>query len=137
MIHRARLVALSLMANSAIAASAAGQATHVVRLRADSAAREYHMEPSTLKVHPNDVVVFQVVSGAPHNITFEAKDLSPQARAALNAALPRRAADLTSPLLTASGTEYRILIPAIPAGTYRFFCLPHRAYDERGELRVE
>jgi plastocyanin len=24
----------------------------------------------------------------------------------------------------------------VPNGTYRFYCLPHRAYDMRGELTV-
>jgi plastocyanin len=137
MIHHLRVVPLAALVAASIATSSAAQATHVVKLRADSAAQEYHFEPSAVTVHPKDVVVFQVVSGAPHNITFESTGLSPQAHAALNAALSRRAADLTSPLLTTSGTEYRLVVPAIPAGTYRFFCLPHRAYDERGELRVE
>jgi plastocyanin len=115
----------------------AAQATHVVKFRADTAAGEYRFEPAVVVVHPHDVVVFQLVNGAPHNITFESADLSPQAHDALNAALPRRSADLTSPLLTAPGAEYRVVVPSIPPGRYRYFCLPHRAYDERGELRVE
>jgi len=28
------------------------------------------------------------------------------------------------------------VVPPLPPGTYQYFCLPHRAYDERGELRV-
>jgi plastocyanin len=117
--------------------SAAAQATHLVKFQADTAAGEYHFEPAVVRAHPHDVIVFQLVNGAPHNITFESAGLSPQAHDALNAALPRRSADLTSPLLTAAGAEYRVVVPSIPAGRYRFFCLPHRAYDERGELRVE
>ena len=54
----------------------------------------------------------------------------------LNAAMPRRAGELSSPLLT-EGTEYRIVIPPLTAGTYRFFCLPHKAYDERGEVTIK
>lgn len=135
--HRfsASIVALGMTAW--IARPASAQTTHLVKLRADTVGREYLIEPAVVSVHPKDVVVFQVVSGAPHNITFEGSGLSPQAHAALNAALPRRSADLSSPLLVASGTEYRIVVPSIPPGTYKFFCLPHRAYDERGELRVE
>jgi plastocyanin len=50
--------------------------------------------------------------------------------------MPRRAGDLSSPLLT-EGSEYRIAVPhGLAAGTYRFFCLPHRAYDMRGEVTV-
>jgi plastocyanin len=113
------------------------QTTHVVKLSADSAAMEYTIAPPVLVVHPKDVVVFRVVSGAPHNITFDAAGLSPQARQALNAALPKRAGDLSSPLLKGAGTEYRMVVPALPVGTYKYYCLPHRAYDERAELQVE
>jgi plastocyanin len=132
-----RGVAIGLALAVSFAGSSAAQATHLVKFHADTAADEYRFEPSVVAANPNDVIVFRVVNGAPHNITFESAGLSPQAHAALNAALPRRAADLTSPLLTAAGAEYRVVVPGIPAGRYRFFCLPHRAYDERGELVVK
>ncbi len=131
------ILAATLFLTGSAAVPAFGQATHLVKLGADTTAEKYRIEPAVVVVHPKDVVVFQVVGGAPHNITFEAAGLSPQARSALNASLPRRSADLSSPLLTSEGMEYRMVVPAIPAGTYRFYCLPHRAYDERGELRVE
>jgi plastocyanin len=115
----------------------AAQTTHLVKFHADTARGEYRFEPAVVIAHASDVLVFTVVNGAPHNLTFEGAGLSPQAHAALNAALPRRSADLASPLLTAPGTEYKMVVPAIPAGRYRFFCLPHSAYDERGELQVE
>jgi plastocyanin len=130
-------VTTGLVLSLSAADSGAAQATHIVELQAKTADGEYHFVPAAVVVHPNDVVVFRVVGGAPHNITFEAAGLPPQAHAALDAALPRRSADLTSPVLTEPRAEYRVVIPAIPAGRYRFFCLPHRAYDERGELVVE
>lgn len=117
--------------------SLAAQETHVIEFRADTVSRDYRLEPALIVAHPRDILVFKVVNGGPHNVTFEGRGLSPQAHAALNAALPRRAADLTSPLLAADGAEYRVVLPALPPGRYRFFCLPHRAYDERGEVRVE
>jgi plastocyanin len=67
---------------------------------------------------------------------FEGAGLSDQAHEALNGAMSRRAGDLSSPLLTPDGSEYRIVVPQIPAGIYHFYCLPHRAYDMRGQLRV-
>jgi plastocyanin len=82
------------------------------------------------------VLVFRTVSGAPHSVVFEAGGLSDQAHEALNSAMPRRSGDLSSPLLTKNGAEYRVRVPALPNGTYRFFCLPHRAYDMRGQLTV-
>lgn len=137
MTQRLPAIATGFLLTGLVAVGASAQATHVVKLRADTEAGEYRVEPRVIVAHPSDVVVFQALSGLPHNITFEASGLSPQAHAALNAALPRRSADLSSPLLTEEGTEYRMVVPAVPPGTYKFYCLPHRAYDERGELKVE
>jgi plastocyanin len=126
-------LALSLM----LAGTAAAQTTHVVRLIADAAKDEYRFEPAALVVRPNDVVVFRVASGAPHSVVFEGGDLSPGVRGAFNSAMPSRSGDLSSPLLTSSGTEYRMVVPQVPAGKYPFYCLPHRAYDMRGELTIK
>ncbi|MEZ0336274.1 MAG: plastocyanin/azurin family copper-binding protein [Gemmatimonadales bacterium] len=119
------------------AAQLEAQASHEVRLEVDTDKGEYTFTPATVTARAGDVVVFKLVNGAPHSIVFEAKGLSPRAREALNAAMPHRSADLSSPLLTENGAEYRITVPALPAGAYPFFCLPHRAYDMRGELRVK
>jgi plastocyanin len=132
-----RSLVVTLLGSVSLASRGSAQATHVVRLVADPGKKEYHFDPSVVAVKPNDVVVFQVVSGAPHSIVFEGAGLSPQARGALNAALVRRAGDLSSPLLTSSGTEYRLVVPALDPGSYPFYCLPHRAYDMRGELQVQ
>ncbi len=116
---------------------AAAQTTHEVRLEVDEKRNEYRFVPARIAAHPGDVLVFRTVSGAPHSVVFEAGGLSRRAHDALNAAMPRRSADLSSPLLTRNGAEYRITVPSLPQGSYRFFCLPHRAYDMRGELVVE
>jgi plastocyanin len=113
------------------------QDTHEVRLEVDTEKGEYTFVPASVTARPGDVIVFKLVNGAPHSVVFEDKSLPPRAREALNAAMPRRSADLSSPLLTENGAEYRITVPALPAGNYPFFCLPHRAYDMRGELRVK
>lgn len=114
-----------------------GQTAHVVRLIANTSNDVYRFEPANVQARPNDVLVFQVVSGAPHSVVFEGKDLAPAARVAFNSAMPSRAGDLSSPLLTASGTEYRMTVPQVPPGTYPFYCLPHRAYDMRGTLTIK
>jgi plastocyanin len=124
------------LALTAGVSGAAAQDTHEVRLEADAKRSEYRFSPASVKVRSGDVVVFKLVNGAPHSVVFEGQGLSPTARAALNGALKRRSADLSSPLLTENGSEYRMTVPQLPAGTYRYFCLPHRAYDMRGELVV-
>jgi plastocyanin len=113
------------------------QATHVVRMIANPKNEVYRFEPATVEAAPNDVLVFQVVSGAPHSVVFEGEGMSAGVKGAFNTALTGRSGDLSSPLLTATGMEYRLIVPQVPSGTYRFYCLPHRAYDMRGALRVK
>jgi plastocyanin len=116
--------------------SAMAQRVHEIRMDANPDKEVYRFSPAQVTARPGDVLSFKVTSGAPHSIVFEGLGLSETARAALNGAMTRRSADLSSPLLTAEGTEYRIVVPAIAPGTYGFFCLPHRAYDMRGQLRI-
>jgi plastocyanin len=112
------------------------QRVHEIRMEANPDKDVYRFSPAQVTARPGDVLLFKVTSGSPHSIVFEGANLSETARAALNGAMGRRSADLSSPLLTADGTEYRIVVPAIATGRYGFFCLPHRAYDMRGELRI-
>ena len=116
--------------------SAAAQVTHAVRLVANAAKDEYRFEPASVVARPNDVIVFQVATGGPHSVVFEGEGLSAGVRGAFNTAMPNRSGDLSSPLLTAPGTQYRMVVPQVPAGRYSFYCLPHRAYDMRGELTI-
>jgi plastocyanin len=115
---------------------ATAQEVHEIRMVAEGKG-EFRFVPASVSARRGDVLLFKAVSGAPHSVVFEGKDLSDQVREKLNAALPRRAGDLSSPLLS-EGSEYRVVVPqGIPSGTYRFFCLPHRAYDMRGEVTVK
>lgn len=132
-----RILAAGLTLSVLLSGPAAAQATHVVRLIANAAKNDYRFEPAALEVSPGDVVVFRVVSGAPHSVVFEGEGLSPGVRGAINTALPKRSGDLSSPLLTAIGMDLRFVVPQIPPGTYRYYCLPHRAYDMRGQLTVK
>ena len=115
---------------------AAAQTVHEIRMVADGKG-EFRFVPAAVSARRGDVLLFKAVRGAPHSVVFEGKELTAQAREKLNAALPRRAGDLSSPLLT-EASEYRIVVPqGLPAGTYKFFCLPHRAYDMRGEVIIK
>ena len=134
--HLLRTLGIVVAALSGLSAVAKAQATHEIRMEASEKRGEYRFVPARVSAKPGDVLVFQTVSGAPHSVVFEAGGLSPEAHEGLNGALTRRSADLSSPLLTRNGAEYRITVPALPRGSYAFFCLPHRAYDMRGELTI-
>jgi plastocyanin len=129
------LIPLAALATT-LTGTAAAQRVHQIRMDADAAREVYRFNPAQVTARPGDVLIFKVASGPPHSIVFEGAGLTESAREALNGSMNRRAGDLSSPLLTTEGMEYRIVVPQLPVGTYQFFCLPHRAYDERGQLRV-
>lgn len=133
---RSMMVLSALAAASMVfAAESIAQATHVIRMDGNADREEYTFSPATVTARAGDVLVFRVAGGGNHGVTFESS-MPAAAREALNAAMPRRVGDLSSPLI-AQGGEYRIVVPAaLPAGRYRFFCLPHRAYDQVGHLVI-
>ena len=115
---------------------ASAQELREIRLVADPDAESYRFEPASIKVKPGDVLLFRVVSGAPHNIALEPGTMNEATRQAWSDALPHRTAELSGPLLVRTGMTYRVVVPTVPTGTYRYFCLTHRAYDERGEIVI-
>jgi plastocyanin len=135
--RKSLLVCLWLLALvSSLTSKAEAQKSHEVRLEANPEKEIFRFSPSQVTARPGDVLLFRAVSGAPHSVVFEGAGLSASAREALNGALSRRSGELSSPLLTPDGAEYRVVVPALPPGKYQFFCLPHRAYDMRGVLQV-
>ena len=131
-----RVTWASVLCLVAVSGVARAQRVHEIRLDANPAKEVYRFTPAQVTARAGDILVFKVASGAPHSIVFEGGALSEQAHEALNGAMSRRAGDLSSPLLTAEGVEYRVVVPPLALGTYDFFCLPHRAYDMRGQLRI-
>jgi plastocyanin len=114
----------------------AAQSVHEVRLEVDAEKEVYRFDPARVTARAGDILKFRTVSGAPHSIVFEGRGLTEQAHEALNGAMGRRVGDLSSPLLTQNGSEYRVVVPNVQPGSYEFYCLPHRAYDMRGTLVV-
>ncbi len=131
----ARMIAVLVAASALAAPRATAQQVHEIQMAADDDGG-FRFSPSSVNAKRGDVLLFKAASGSPHSVVFEGKNLPPAARQALNGAMPRRAGDLSSPLLK-EGSEYRVVVPALPAGSYKFFCLPHRAYDMRGVMTVE
>ncbi len=120
----------------ALSSTAEAQRVHEIRLEANAGKEVYRFSPANISARAGDVLLFKTVSGTPHSIVFEGEGMSAAAHEALNGAMARRAGDLSSPLLSPDGAEYRITVPALNPGLYAFFCLPHRAYDMRGSLRI-
>jgi plastocyanin len=112
------------------------QRVHDIRIEANPEKETYRFTPPLITARPGDVLRFRAGGGVPHSIVFEGANLNEATREALNGAMNRRTGDLSSPVLTAEGADYRIVIPRVPPGIYHLYCLPHRAYDERAQLRI-
>jgi plastocyanin len=116
--------------------TAEAQRVHDIRLEANPEKETYRFTPPLVTARPGDVLLFRAGKGVPHSIVFESTGLTEAAHEALNGSMNRRSGDLSSPMLTMEGGEYRMVVPRIPPGIYHFYCLPHRAYDMRGQLRI-
>ena len=130
-----RFASLMVPVALALATQAEAQTTHVIRMDGNAEREEYSFAPATITAKPGDILVFRVAGGGNHGVTFESS-MPAAAREALNAAMPGRVGNLSGPLVTRGG-EYRCVVPQLAAGRYRFFCRPHRAYDEVGYLVIE
>jgi plastocyanin len=137
MVFRSRMLLTALTLTATVGTQGWAQATHVIRLIANPKKDAYRFEPAEVRARPNDVLVFRVESGGPHSVVFEGRGLPPAIRGSFDNSMPNRAGELSSPLLTLPGTQYRMTVPQVPPGAYSFYCLPHRAYDMRGTLAVE
>jgi len=131
-----KVALVSILLGAAVTLPAHAQKRVIVRIEADPGKALYHFVPARVSARPGDILVFRAMRGGPHNVSFEAGDLSEATHEAFNGAMGRKTGDLSSPLLTLDGAEYRIVVPRVQPGVYHFYCLPHRAYDERGELRI-
>ena len=136
MLSSPRVASAALLMLAGLAGTAHAQRVHEIRLEASAKEDVYRFSPANVSARPGDVLLFRTVSGTPHSIVFEAAGLAAPAHEALNGAMSRRAGDLSSPLLSPDGAEYRVVVPALAPGRYQFFCLPHRAYDMRGTLEI-
>jgi len=114
-----------------------GQGTHTVELLADRAANRFGFNPVKVSARPGDALVFRVVSGPPHSIAFDPTGLGRAEVAALNRAMVGRVSDLRGPLLVDVGDTYRMVVPRLAPGTYRFYCLTHQVYGAGGSLVIE
>jgi plastocyanin len=99
--------------------------------------------PSIITARPGDTLVFTNGRGGPHNVQFADDSITDQVHRLIDAAMPDRPkapwsrdVPLASPLLVLDGDTYKVVVPALPYGRYRFFCTPHVMGGMRGELVV-
>lgn len=111
--------------------------SHVHEVRMVEVGGHYRFVPATLSVPRGDTVVFRVVSGAPHNVSFDTTSLAAPARRALAPLVRDPIAPFAGALLVKAGERFVLPTASLPAGAYPFFCLPHASLEMNGVLSVQ
>jgi plastocyanin len=115
----ALLVASSLVFNAAPAAAA----TYEVKMGTDG--MQLAFQPKQLEAKPGDTIKFVNNKLAPHNVVFQQDPL-------------KSAGMASAKLLYKPAETYEVDIPSnTPAGTYDFYCTPHRGAGMVGKLTVK
>ena len=109
-------------------------AEHVVNMVGDE--KGYRYEPATLTVKAGDAIKYVMVSGAPHNVAFDAATVPEDVKAQLNANMPN-ATDMSSPMLMNPNEAWTMSTTGIKPGTYSIFCTPHLAMGMKMELIIQ
>jgi plastocyanin len=132
-------MATILMAGAATVSAQAARpaAGTTVRVQMKQVGARYVFEPANFTIHVGDVVEFVNVNGFPHNVQFEPQRIPAGAADVLNRAMVNRMGPLASPMMVQPNQTYRISFAGAPAGTYDYFCLPHKALGMTGRITVQ
>ncbi len=120
---------LLIVTSFALSASPAAAESYTVKMGSDTGQLKF--VPDTLTVKPGDTIKWEMNKLAPHNAVFEA------------AGVPSKSADLAKSLskdklMFSPGESAETKIPAdAPAGTYSYYCQPHRGAGMVGKIVVD
>ena len=121
-------------AGGAATAAAITGTTHEVKMIGD--ATGYKFVPADLTVKQGDAVKFVMVSGGPHNVTFQ-NVTDAAAKAQLDANMPgQKMGELAGPMVMQPNEAYIVSFAKVPAGKYDFICTPHAAMNMKGSITV-
>ena len=108
---------------------------HTVRMVLDN--EGFRFDPAYLTVTEGDGVQFRMISGVPHNVSFDDQFIPRGSRAQLAANLALVGArDLAAPVVTALDSAYVVSTSGLPHGEYLFYCAPHRSLNMHGVITV-
>ena len=122
-------------AAGAMAAKPATGTTHEVKMYGDE--KGYRFEPANFTVKAGDAVKFVTVSGAPHNVAFDAAAIPAAGKDQLNANIPNPAGELSSQMLLNANDSVVISFAGVAPGAYNYHCTPHLAMNMKGVITVQ
>jgi plastocyanin len=116
------------------AAPTATGASHEIQMVMTSPS-SFKFVPDNMTIKAGDVVVFKGVSGSSHDVAFYADSIPPGAADVLNKAIADQPQPLATPLIN-DGSSVSVSFAGAPAGTYKFYCIPHMAMGMKGTITV-
>lgn len=121
-------------ATAPAAAPAGTGATHEIQM-VEIGATSYKFTPDTITIKTGDVVVFKGVSGLAHDVAFYPDSIPAGAADVLNKAIQDQPQPLATPMIN-DGQQVSISFAGAPAGTYKFYCIPHSTMGMKGVIIV-
>jgi len=104
---------------------------HTVKMVGDHTG--FYFEPEKITIEPGDKIIWEMVSGAPHNVSFRNQEIPDGAKPVLQEADKFVSANFSVP-----GQTYEIhFTEDYPAGEYNYLCEPHVSSDMRGKVVIE
>src|SRR3954463_16462048 len=97
----------------------------------------YKFEPADITIKQGDNVKWIMVSGGPHNVSFDPAEVNAAAKPQLSANMDNQMGEMMGPLLTNANESYEISFAGVPAGTYHYHCTPHLAMNMKGTITVQ
>jgi plastocyanin len=122
-------------AAGAVAALPATGATHDIKMIGDD--KGYRFEPADITIKEGDAVRFTMVTGGPHNVSFDPTTVPADSKAQLDANMPQKLSELSSPMLMNPNETYTISFAGVKPGVYPFHCTPHLAMNMKGTITVQ
>lgn len=107
---------------------------HQVKMIGDASG--YKFDPAEITIKAGDGITWTMVSGGPHDVTFDPATIPAAAKSALMANMPEQASELHSKTLINPNETYTISFANVPAGTYDYNCTPHAAMGMKGKITV-
>ncbi|MEO6446324.1 MAG: plastocyanin/azurin family copper-binding protein [Gemmatimonadaceae bacterium] len=107
---------------------------HEVKMLGDE--KGYRYEPATIVAKAGDGIKFIMVSGGPHNVSFDPATISADSKDQLMANMPN-STEGSSPMLMTANETWTLSLGNLKAGKYPFICTPHIAMGMKGELEIQ
>jgi Plastocyanin len=97
----------------------------------------YKFDPADLTIKQGDNVKWIMVSGGPHNVSFDPAEVNAAAKPQLSANMDNQMGELMGPLLSNPNESYEISFAGVPPGVYHYHCTPHLAMNMKGTITVQ